>query len=363
VFHDERRGFVKFQDYYETLGVERGASQDEVKKAFKKLARKYHPDVNKETGSEDRFKQINEAYEVLGDEKKRKQYDALGANWKNGQEFQPPPNWEEIFGRQFGGGQFGGMGGGGRGHQGATFSFGGSGGGNAGMGGFSDFFESIFGDQGFEKVVRGGGMGGGAGTAFGGSTGRAAQQKGQDLEANVSVGMYEAIHGAKKKVSFDLVTTTREGERTTERKSYQVKVPPGIQPGKSIRLSGQGAPGVHGGAAGDLLLKVHVQPDPRFEIAGKNLTANLQLAPWEAALGSEIAFETFDGAVSLKIPAGSQSGQKLRLKGKGYSDAKGERGDLLVTLKIVVPKELSDDERKLFEELQNITQFDPRGTV
>ncbi|MCB0331123.1 MAG: DnaJ domain-containing protein, partial [Bdellovibrionales bacterium] len=327
---------------------------EEIKKVYKKLARKYHPDVSKEEGAEDKFKQVSEAYEVLGNEEKRKQYDALGANWKNGQEFRPPPNWEEIFGSQFGGARRAHPGGGG-----SAFTF--TSGGDAG--GFSDFFEAIFGSQDFEQMMGGGAArGSGAHHGFAGAGGARTQpsRKGQDLETTVTIGLYEGLHGTKKQISFDLVSTKADGTQTTEKKSYQVKIPAGIQSGKTIRLTGQGAPGSAGGAAGDLLLKVNIQPHPHFAIDGANLRTELKVSPWEAALGTEIPLDTLDGTVSLKIPAGSQSGQKLRLKGKGYSDGKGGRGDLHVVLKIVVPKELSDKERELFVSLQDSSSFNPR---
>ncbi|MCI5064483.1 DnaJ domain-containing protein [bacterium] len=346
---------VKFQDYYKTLGVERGASADEIKKAFKKLARKYHPDINKESGAEDRFKEVNEAYEVLGDAEKRKQYDALGANWKNGQEFRPPPNWEEVFGSQFrgGGGQYGGF------QQqagarpgGASFSF------EQGAGGFSDFFESIFGGGASFQHQAGGGA-----SPFG-SSGfqQRAPQKGGDLETEVTITLEEGLHGAKKQISFDLISTDPQGGRQKERKSYQVKVPAGIQSGKTIRLAGQGAPSPQGGENGDLRIKVHIAPHPRFLLKGKNVEREIKLTPWEAALGAEIPVETIDGTtVSVKVPPSSQSGQKLRLRGKGYVE-KGERGDLFAVLKIAVPKELSTRERELFVELQESSSFNPRAS-
>ena len=349
---------MQFQDYYQTLGVQRSASPDEVKKAYKKLARKYHPDVSKESNAAEKFKEINEAYEVLGDDDKRKRYDSLGANWKNGQDFQPPPNWEEMFGNRFGGGgaqSFGGAG------NGASFHFGGD-------AGFSDFFESFFGDQDFQRVVRGGfaeeaGYSQGARRPQGTPGGRPVpkSRKGQDLEASVRVGLYEALSGTTKKVSFDLITTSPDGERSTEKKSYNVKIPAGIQPGKSIRLTGQGAPGINSGKDGDLLLRVLITEDPRFTIMGRNLISELKLTPWEAALGTELPVETLDSQVNLRVPAGTQSGQKLRVKGKGYSDKKGERGDLLLQVKVCVPKELSDSERELYEEFKERSSFNPRG--
>lgn len=335
---------MKFQDYYETLGVARGASQEEIKKAFKKQARRYHPDVNKEADAEDKFKQVNEAYEVLGDEQKRRQYDALGANWKNGQEFRPPPNWEDLFGGQFGAG-----------HGGASsrsYSFGGGGG--AGAGGFSDFFDALFGGRGFQQ---GGGSGAGG---YRDPFGQPRSTRGGDLETSIHITLGEAFAGGSKRISFDLITTAQDGTKGKEKKSFNVKIPKGIQSGQVIRLAGQGAPGAAGGDSGDLLIKIFLRDDPNFTVSGKNLNADLQIAPWEAALGSTIPVKTIDGTVTVKIPSGSQSAQKLRVRGKGYMDTKGERGDLILSLKIVVPKELSGEERELYEQLRETSRFNPR---
>ncbi len=298
---------MKFQDYYETLGVERGASKEEIKKAFKKLARKYHPDLNKEAEAEDKFKQINEAYEVLSDDEKRQRYDTLGENWQNGQEFQPPPGWENIFsqaGAGMGGMHFGGSAGGG---QGASFRVG-------GMEGFSDFFQAFFGgghagmfDSAFEQA------GGARGRSSGGMV------KGKDLEAEISISLHEAHRGETKKLSFDVITTAPDGSRSKETKTFSVKIPRGTRDGSVIRLNGAGGKGINGGPAGDLRLKVKVLADPHFKVSGSDLSQTLDIAPWEAALGTSKQIRTLDGAISLNIPAGSQSGKKLRLKGKGLS--------------------------------------------
>ena len=322
---------MEYQDYYETLGIKRGASQDEVQKAFRKLARKYHPDINKQPGAEDRFKQINEAYEVLKDPEKRKMYDSLGSNWRNGQNFSPPPEWEQMFGgfsRHTHGGQ------------GASqFEF-------SGMGGFSDFFESIFGN-----------MGGFGNSGFGRGT---QTTPGQSLEAAISISLEDAFHGAKKTITLDMVEQLPNGSTVSKPKSYSVKIPAGSKEGTTIRLKGQGAPSISGGAAGDLLLRVKLLKHPKFTVSGSDLVTTLSLAPWEAALGTKIPVKTMSGSVNLTIPAGSQSGKRLRLKGKGLPQKGGSNGDLFVELKIVVPEKLSKEEKKLFEELSQKSAFKPR---
>jgi len=327
---------VKFQDYYETLGVARSATQDEIKRAFRKLAQKFHPDVNKDKGAEEKFKQINEAYEVLSDAEKRKRYDELGENWKAGQEFRPPPGWE--------GAQRGGRpGAGGFGGNGSSFEFEG--------GDFSDFFEAFFGRS---AGGRGGGFGGMGG-------GRAASQQGQTVETDVAITLSESMHGTSRQVTLKPAQGSGGKEKT-----ITLKIPPGTTDGATIRAAGQGGPGLGGGPAGDLLLHVHLTPDPRFKVEGHDVITQVHVTPWEAALGAKIEVPTLDGSVTLTIPPGSQSGQKLRLKEKGLprrasgGGASGGAGDLLGQIKIVVPKPLSDRERELFEQLKKESTFDPR---
>lgn len=316
---------VRFQDYYEILGLPREASQDDIKKAYRKLARKFHPDVNQEAGAEDRFKQVAEAYEVLGDPEKREKYDRLGKNWKMGEEFRPPPGWENV-----------------------SFDFGG--GGAGGGGGFSDFFSSLFGG------MRGGPGGFSTSFDFGGI--RQGQRAGRSHEVELEISFDEAFHGTRK--SFSLaISDPRTGQSQT--KSYEVGIPPGTTPGSTIRLAGQGEKGQRGGADGDLLLKVKVAPHPRFSIDGKDLHTELRITPWEAALGGAVGVVTPDGELELSLPAGSQSGAKLRLRGRGLPARKGPRGDLIVTLMIAVPKTLSARERELFEQLSRASTFHPRA--
>lgn len=343
---------TSYQDYYKILGVDRKASQDEVRKAYRKLARKYHPDVNKDDGAEDKFKEIGEAYEVLGDEKKRQAYDALGSNWQAGQNFRPPPGWD------FQGGPGG-----------ASFHFSGGDG-----GGFSDFFQQIFGGGGGGMGGMGGfgggpgGMGGGPGMGgfhgFGGGPMQPRPRKGRNLETEIEVSLDEAYHGAEKSLSFqisDLDPGT--GQRRSRSKSFQVKIPAGITDGKKIRLKGQGGDGISGGPKGDMLLKVRLRPHPTFEVQGHDLRTTLRLAPWEAALGAKVPVPTLDGTVKLTVPAGTASGAKLRLKGKGLpGKAKGKgRGDLFAVVKIVFPAEPDDQQRELWEKLAEASGFDPRG--
>jgi curved DNA-binding protein len=322
---------VKFRDYYEILGVSRTASGDEIKKAYRKLARQYHPDVNKSAEAEEKFKQVGEAYEVLKDPEKRKRYDTLGANWQHGQEFTPPPDWEGIFGG-FGGGRgpFGG----------------GAGGGDAS--GFSEFFDILF----------GGGFGGGGSPFSGRRTHAGSQMRGTDHEASLTITVEDAIRTPTKQIT--LQSNDARGPAT---RTYDVKIPPGVSEGTRIRLAGQGGPGLAGGPAGDLYLKLHFAPHPvyRVKAEGHDLEMDVRLAPWEAALGAKIEVPTPDGRVELAIPAGTQSGQKLRLRNRGLPASRNERGHLHAVIKIVVPEKMNGKERKLWEALRDDSKFKPRG--
>jgi curved DNA-binding protein len=308
---------AQYKDYYQSLGVPRTATADELKKSFRKLAREFHPDVAKDKKkAEEKFKEINEAYEVLSDADKRKKYDELGANWKSGAEFRPPPGHGG-----FGGGQSF-RGGAGRGG-GVEFEFQGT--------GFSDFFEQMFGAQ------RRGGMGGGRG----GFAGEQMGEPSRDIEGDIMVTLEEAKAGSVRTV------TVRHENRTD---SQQVKIPAGITEGQKLRIVGRGEGG------GDLYLRVKLAKHPDFEVDGHNLIFELELAPWEAALGAEIAVPTLDGQVNIKIPAGTASGKKLRVRGRGL----GKTGDLLVATKIVVPAKITDAQKKLWESLAKESKFNPR---
>jgi curved DNA-binding protein len=295
---------MEYKDYYTLLGVQRDASQDEIKRAYRKLARKFHPDVSKEANAEARFKEVNEAYEVLGDPEKRKAYDQLGANWRQGQEFRPPPDWEEMFGGE-----------------------------GPRSGGFSDFFESLF----------GGGAGARArGPGFGGYRAR-----GADRQATITVDLEDLYHGTTKTV------------RLGTGRNLQVKIPRGLSEGQQIRLSGQGEPGPGGGPSGDLYLRVKLRPHPLYRLEGRDVLLDLPVAPWEAALGASVAVPTLGGRVELKIPAGAKSGTKLRLKGRGLPG--NPPGDQYVLVQIVTPPAESPAAREFYERMKRELAFDPRA--
>ncbi len=348
---------VKYRDYYEILGVPRSASDAEIKRAFRKLAREHHPDVarNKRL-SEEKFKEINEAYEVLSDPAKRRKYDQLGAHWSSGAEFRPPPGWEG----------FGGPGGfssrGGRGDA-FEFQFGGT--------GFSDFFEQIFGGHGRRSDGGFGGMGGGFGDSDVGV------ERGQDIEGDILVTLDEALKGSVRSVSVRHGVTcdhcrgagSRLGRfcqacsgtgRVTRTDTYKVKVPPGVTEGQRLRVAGRGQAGTGGAAAGDLFLRVRFAKHPDFDVDGHNLVHEADLAPWEAVLGANISVPTPEGDVSIRIPPGMQNGRKLRLRGRGLPHRDGGRGDLIVVAKIQVPERVTETERQLWEKLARESSFRPR---
>jgi curved DNA-binding protein len=305
---------VAFQDYYEALGVPRNASDDEIRQAYRRLARRHHPDVNKEPDAEDRFKQISEAYEVLRDPEKRERYDRLGANWRAGQDVSDAGGFEEAFRA-------------GNGAGGTRVEF--------GEGEFSDFFESLFGRH---------RRGPGRGTGFGGVS-----AKGADYEAELELGLEEAARGGKRWLSLG------DGH------SVEVDIPRGVRDGQRIRLAGEGGAGIGGGPPGDLFLRVRLKPHPRFRVDGRDLYVDLALSPWEAALGAEIPVPTLEGSARLKVPAGSSSGRRLRLRGQGLPGTAGAAaGDLYAVVTITVPRRLTKKERELFERLASVSRFDPR---
>ena len=312
---------VQFRDYYETLGVNKTATEDDIRSAFRKLARKYHPDVAKDKkAAEEKFKQINEAYEVLSDPEKRKKYDQLGANWNQPGGFQPPPDWGQ---QQPGGGFYRH----GTGDGGVEFEFGGT--------GFSDFFEAFFG-------------GGRSQAGFGGfGRGRPEAERGNDVEADIMVPLEEALNGATRTVSL-----RRSGSKKVE--TYQVKIPRGVREGQRIRLAGQGEAGERGGKSGDLFLRVRLAKHPDFRVEGSDLLHEARIYPWQAVLGAELQVATLEGNVRLKVPAGTRSGQRFRLRGRGLPTASGTRGDLYVEIEVEVPKKITERERELWTELARL---------
>ena len=311
---------MEYKDYYKILGVERGASQDEIKKRYRKLARECHPDTCKDDpGAERRFKEVNDAYEVLVDSDKRQRYDALGSNWQDGQSFRPPPGFENIFGEEL----FRGRGA----HPGGrTFSFEFGPGARAGGGGFSDFFESLFGDLGMGRRPEQ----------------RTSSPRGGDLESEITITLQDAHRGGTR----EIIVQGPGGD-----KRLNVKISQGAYDGMKIRLAGQGNQGPGGG--GDLYLKMKLAPDQRYKLEGNDIVVEIPLAPWDAALGVTSEIDTLDGKLNLKIPPGVSSGQRLRLKGKGLAS----KGDLFAQIKIVIPKKLSTEEKKLFTELKKVSAF------
>src|SRR5213595_2214477 len=286
---------VQFRDYYETLGASKTATEDEIRGAFRKLARKYHPDVAKDKkAAEEKFKQINEAYEVLSDPEKRKKYEQLGANWNQPGGFQPPPQW---------GGQPGG------------------------------------------RSYQWGGDGGGVEFEFGGR--EATAERGADVEADIMVMLEEALHGSTRTVSL-----RRAGSNKVE--NYQVKIPRGVREGQRIRLAGQGEAGVGGGKSGDLFLRVRLARHPDFSVEGSDLIHEVKIEPWRAVLGSELLVPTLEGKVRLKVPPGTQGGQRFRLRERGLPGVSGKRGDLFVEVQINLPKKLNERERELWNELAKL---------
>jgi curved DNA-binding protein len=319
---------VQFQDYYQVLGVEKDSSAADIQKAYRRLARRYHPDVNKEPGAETRFKEIGEAYEVLKDPEKRQKYDQYGQAWKRAQTAgAPPPGWEG-FEFDFGSGP-----------RTRGFDFGSS--------GFSSFFEMLFGDDVDVRFTQGP-------AGFGGRP-RAGRRSaaGRHREATFRVSLEDLAHGATREIEL---IDPLDGRR----KTLRVTIPKGVLPGQKIRLAGQGEPGMNGGA-GDLHLVLELEPHPRFRLEGRDLIGELPITPWEAALGGEATASTLAGQVQLRLPPGSSSGRRIRLRGKGLPGGAGGRdGDLYFELKVMVPDQLGSEERLLFEKLRDTSKFQPR---
>jgi curved DNA-binding protein len=306
---------MKYKDYYKILGVERSASEDEVKKAYRKLARKYHPDVSKEANAKEKFQEASEAYETLRDKEKRAAYDSLGSGFRPGQDFRPPPDWFDRFGA------------------GRTEDLGGV--------DLSDLFESL----GAFGRASGFGRRGARGEKFGG---RSMAFPGEDYEVPVRLTLEEAYRGAERAVQLD-------------GRSFTARIPRGATDGQRLRLRGRGGAGLNGGPPGDLYLQIHLEPHPLFRASGHDLDLDVPLAPWEAALGAQIDIPTMEGRVTVKVPPGSKAGQRLRLAGKGLPKPGGGAGDLYAVLGIAMPGTLTAREKELFEELRDASRFDPRG--
>jgi curved DNA-binding protein len=319
---------MEFKDYYKIMGVARDATQDEIKRTYRQLARKYHPDVSKEPDAEARFKEVGEAYEALKDPEKRAAYDQLGANWKAGQDFRPPPGWNEGF--EFSGGGF-------------------TGGDPAD---YSDFFESLFG-RGFRTD--------GAGRAGGGF-----HAHGQDRHARVLIDLEDAYQGAARTIALHLPEVDAQGHVVTREQKLNVTIPRGVRAGQSIRLSGKGAPGAGQGKAGDLYLEIEFRPHPHYRVEQRDVFLDLPLAPWEAALGGAVTVPTPGGAVELKIPAGSAAGARLRLKGRGIpaATATGTAGDFYVVLQIALPPAADDATKAFYSDMaRQFESFNPRAKL
>jgi len=310
---------MEYKDYYTILGVASDATQDQIKQAYRKAARKHHPDVSKDAEAEAKFKDIGEAYEVLKDPEKRAAYDQFGANWREGQPFEPPPNWN------------------------AGFEFRGAGAAGTDAGGFSDFFESLFGH---------------------GQTGRqqahAFRMKGEDHHAKIVIPLADAYRGSRQTITLTRPVVDREGRVSANPHSLHVTIPKGIVEGQRIRLEGQGLPGYGDSPPGDLYLEIAFQEDRLFHAEQRDIHLTLPITPWEAALGAAITVPTLDGQVQVRIPEGSQGGKKLRLKGKGLCSAH-HQGDQIVTLQIVVPEPTTEEQRQLYRTMREQMPFDPRA--
>ncbi|MEE4163724.1 MAG: DnaJ C-terminal domain-containing protein [Woeseiaceae bacterium] len=309
---------MEFRDYYEVMGVSRDATQDEIKKAYRRLARKYHPDVSKAADAEERFKEVGEAYAVLKDPEKRAAYDQLGKNWKSGEDFRPPPDWDAGF--EFSEGSFGGD-----------------------AGGFSDFFESLFGQGGFRA---------------GGRPQGGFRVQGEDHHAKVLIDLEDAYRGASRSISLKAPELTPEGRVVTRERTLNVRIPKGVRQGQRIRLAGQGSPGIGGAPAGDLYLEIEFNPHTRYRVEGRDVFMRLPIAPWEAALGSSVTVKTPAGDVDMKVPAGTTRSRKLRLKGRGIPGK--SPGDLYVELDITLPPADSEKAKKLYENMRDELAYDPR---
>lgn len=312
---------MQFKDYYATLGIERTATQDEAKRAYRKLARKYHPDVNKDPGAEDKFKEVGEAYEVIGDPEKRAAYDELGQDWKAGQDFQPPPNWDQGF-------EYTGEG------PGASHDY-------------SEFFEDLFAgmrQQQRHQAPRGGGE---------------FHARGEDHHARIAVDLRDVFGGARRQISLRVPEIDESGRVYLKERTLSVKIPKGVTEGQSIRLKGQGSPGLGRLPAGDLYLEISFNPDKLYRVSGRDLYYDLPVTPWEAALGASIKVPTPTGSIMLKVPSGSFQGRELRIKGRGIPAS--TPGDLYAVLKIVLPPADTEKAKDAYKAMATDLSFDPRA--
>jgi curved DNA-binding protein len=304
---------MEYKDYYKILGVSRDASQDEIKRAYRKLARKYHPDVSKEKNAELRFKELGEANEVLKDKNKRATYDQLGSNWQAGEQFRPPPGW----------------------NQGSSSR-------NDSGVNFSDFFDNMF--SGNRQQSH---------NPF--------RSKGEDQHTKISISLEDAYHGSTRSLKLESPEVHRTGHRITKTRTLNVKIPKGVTEGKKIRLSGQGAGSMNGGPRGDLYLEIAIKDHHLYRLEGKDISFNLPITPWEAALGGNIKVPTLAGSVDLKLPADSQSGKKLRLKGRGLPG--NPAGDYYVILQIMTPKADTNKEKEFYRKMAEEFSFNPRANL
>ena len=317
---------MDYQDYYKVMGVERDATQDQIKRAYKKLARKYHPDVSKDPDAEIRFKEVGEAYQVLKDPEKRGAYDQLGKNWQSGQDFNPPPGWD------------------------AGFEYSGAGNAGGGAADFSDFFENLFGQN-----------------ARSGPTGRAHASRGhtgargEDHHAKVLIDLEDAYRGVTRSITLNVSEVDRSGHLITKQRTLNVKIPKGVKQGQSIRLSGQGSPGMGDAKSGDLFLEIEFKPHGIYRVDAHDVYLDLPITPWEAALGANIKVPTPDGPVDLKIPAGTVAGKKMRLRGRGIPGKSA--GDLYVVPVITLPPADTDAAKDLYLKMEKELAYNPRSKL
>lgn len=313
---------MQYKDYYKIMGLSRDANQDDIKRAYRKLARKYHPDVSKEKDAEAKFKELGEAYEVLKDPEKRAAYDQLGAEWKAGEDFRPPPNWNEGF--EFKGGGFTG----------------------SDTGDFSDFFEQLFGGTGFRAAGR-------SQNAF--------NARGQDSHAKIHIDLEDSFHGATRNISLSTPVLNSQGQVQVKHRSLNIKIPKGIKPGQHIRLAGQGSPGSGNGQAGDLFLEIDFNSHPLYRVLETDVYLDLPVTPWEAALGAKVKVPTPEGTVDLTIPPNSKQGSKLRLKSRGLPAAMP--GDFYIVLQIALPPANTQKAKEAYQKMQQELDFNPRQAL